>query len=44
MAMTQEEKDVLFSLADKKQYAKLKELLCDMNEADIAELFEDEAP
>ena len=44
MALNQEEKDELFQLADQKQYVRLKGMLCEMNEADIAELFEELSP
>ena len=44
MAMSQEQKDELFDLAEQKQYAKLKGILCELNEADIAELFEEMTP
>ena len=38
MALSETEMKQLTDLADKKQFKKLKELLCDMNEVDIAEV------
>lgn len=38
MALTEQEMDQLADLADKKQFKRLKEELCDMNEVDIAEV------
>ena len=38
MALSETEMKQLTELADKKQFKKLKELLCDMNEVDIAEV------
>ena len=39
-----EEKELLLEMIENKQYQKLKEKLTDMNEVDIAELFEDLSP
>ena len=38
MALTEQEMNQLADLADKKQFKRLKEELCDMNEVDIAEV------
>ena len=38
MALTEREMEQLTDLAETKQFKKLKDLLCDMNEVDIAEV------
>ena len=44
MALTDEEREELFNLTENKQFKKLKELLCEMNEVDIADLLMDLSP
>ena len=44
MALTEMEMEQLTDLAEQKQFKKLKEMLCDMNEVDIAEVLEELSP